>query len=141
MTEPIWVSKNLALAVHARQLSEHGGGDGVRDETLLESALARPQQLASYGEPAPDIAALAAALGYGIACNHPFVDGNKRTAAVATELFIELNGQRLLASNEDMYPIFLSLAKSNLSEAELADWLRLHSQDANTLHETASVYR
>ena len=78
-----WLEKALVLAIHDRQLAEHGGTGGVRDEGLLESALARPQQLHAYGDPAPDLADLAAALAYGLARNHPFLDGNKRTAAVA----------------------------------------------------------
>ena len=77
----IWIERTLALAIHERQLSEHGGGSGVRDEALLESALARPQQLFAYGDPPPDLAALAASLAFGLARNHPFVDGNKRTIA------------------------------------------------------------
>ena len=79
----IWISKRLALAIHDRQLAEHGGSIGVRDETLLDSAIARPQQLFAYGDPPPDLAALSASLAYGLARNHPFIDGNKRTAAVA----------------------------------------------------------
>ncbi|HET7597636.1 MAG TPA: type II toxin-antitoxin system death-on-curing family toxin, partial [Burkholderiales bacterium] len=87
----VWLEKALVLPLHDRQLAEHGGTSGVRDEGLLESALARPQQLHAYGDPAPDLAELAASLAYGLARNHPFVDGNKRTAAVACETFIELN--------------------------------------------------
>ncbi|WP_297833454.1 type II toxin-antitoxin system death-on-curing family toxin [Thermomonas sp.] len=120
----VWIDRVLALAIHERQLSEHGGGDGVRDEALLESALARPQQLHAYGDPPPDLAALAASLAFGIARNHPFVDGNKRTAAVACELFVELNDAELQASNIELYPMFLSLAEGSLSETDFADWLR-----------------
>lgn len=141
MNEPTWIAKALALTVHARQLVEHGGSDGVRDETLLDSALARPQQLLAYGDPSPNLAALAASLAYGLVRNHPFVDGNKRTALVLCRTFLALNSVDLVASNEEKYLTFLSLAEGNLSEAELAEWLRLHSQDANTLHEAASVYR
>lgn len=120
----IWISKPLVLAIHERQLAEHGGTSGVRDETLLESALARPQQLHAYGE--PDLADLAATLAFGLARNHPFVDGNKRTAAVACETFIELNGARLEAEDLDLFPRFLDLAEGKLSEQDFAAWLREH---------------
>ena len=87
----VWIDRTLALAIHERQLSEHGGGSGVRDEGLLESALTRPQQLFAYGDPPPDLAALAASLAFGIARNHPFVDGNKRTALAACLVFLQIN--------------------------------------------------
>jgi death on curing protein len=122
----IWVEKPLALAIHDRQLAEHGGGTGVRDESLLDSALARPQQLFAYGDPPPDLAALAASLAYGIARNHPFVDGNKRTAAVACETFIRLNGAALQADDIELYPVYIALAEGSLAEEELATWLRAH---------------
>lgn len=121
--------KALALAVHARQLAEHGGMDGVRDETLLDSALARPQQLFAYGDPVPDLAALVASLAYGLARNHPFVDGNKPTALVLCRTFLALNAVELVASSKEKYLTFLSLAEGNLSEAELAEWLRQHIQN------------
>lgn len=124
MDEPLWISIELVRAIHSRQLSEHGGLDGVRDPGMLESALARPRQLFAYGE--PDIADLAAAYAFGIARNHAFADGNKRTASVVCETFIELNGHSLQAEDLEMYPVFLSLAEGNLTEAELADWLRAH---------------
>jgi len=119
-----WISRTLALAIHDRQLAEHGGGTGVRDEGLLESALARPQQLFAYGDPAPDLAHLAASVAYGLARNHPFVDGNKRTAAVACEVFIVLNCGRLAATDPELYPQYLGLSEGSISEAEFADWLR-----------------
>lgn len=122
----VWISKRLALAIHDRQLAEHGGGTGVRDEGLLDSALARPQQLFAYGDPPPDIAALAASLAYGLARNHPFVDGNKRTAAVACETFIRLNSATLQADDLELYPLYLGLAEGSLDETEFADWLRKH---------------
>ena len=122
----VWIGKPLALAMHDRQLSEHGGGVGVRDEELLESALARPQQLYAYGEPAPDLAELAASLAYGLARNHPFVDGNKRTAAVACETFIMLNDGELEADNLELYPAYLALAEGKLREKDFAAWLRQH---------------
>ena len=122
----IWIEKPLAMAIHDRQLAEHGGGSGVRDETLLDSALARPQQLFAYGDPPPDLAALAASLAYGIARNHPFVDGNKRTAAVACETFIRLNSGALQADDLELYPVYIALAEGSLTEDELTAWLRAH---------------
>ncbi|HET6913798.1 MAG TPA: type II toxin-antitoxin system death-on-curing family toxin [Rhodanobacteraceae bacterium] len=122
----VWIEKPLALAMHERQLAEHGGGAGVRDDKLLESALARPQQLYAYGDPPPDLADLAASLAFGLARNHPFVDGNKRTAAVACETFIMLNDAVLEADNLELYPIYIALAEGALKEKEFAAWLRGH---------------
>ena len=139
----IWVEKALALAIHERQLAEHGGTGGVRDEGLLESALARPRQLHAYGDPAPDLADLAAALAYGLARNHPFLDGNKRTAAVACETFLELNGAVLEADDLELYPVYLALAEGKLSERDFAAWLRerVHTRRRGEVHEPRSVYR
>lgn len=120
----IWVTLDVAMAAHAEQLVEHGGGDGVRDAGLLESAMARPQNLALYGN--PDIAELAASYAYGIARNHPFVDGNKRTAAVVSETFLVLNGVTLRASDAELVVAFLALAAGELSENELIGWFREH---------------
>lgn len=120
----IWIDKDLVLAIHDRQLAEHGGRGGVRDETLLESALARPQQRHACGDPPPDLADLAASVAYGLARNHPFVDGNKRTAAVACETFIELNGLSLEATDLELFPVYVDLAAGKLDEDELAAWLR-----------------
>ncbi len=120
----IWVARQVAITAHAEQLAEHGGGQGVRDMNLLDSALARPENLSAYGE--PDVAALAAAYAYGIARNHPFVDGNKRTAAVVSETFLILNGYSLMASDAELVVAFLALAAGELSEEELADWFRAH---------------
>ncbi len=122
MADWIWVATDVALAAHREQLAEHGGGEGVRDERLLESAMARAPNLAAYGE--PDAAALAATYAYGIARNHPFVDGNKRTAMVVSETFLVLNGYALNASDAEIVVAFLALAAGDLSEAELADWFR-----------------
>lgn len=122
----VWIGKALVLAMHDRQLAEHGGTPGLRDENLLLSALARPQQLHAYGDPPPDLADLAASLAYGLARNHPFVDGNKRTAAVACETFIELNGARLQADDGDLFPRFLDLAEGKLEVEAFAQWLRQH---------------
>jgi death-on-curing protein len=124
----VWVATEVALAAHAEQLAEHGGGEGVRDAGLLESAMARPRNLADYGD--PDAAALAAAYAFGIARNHPFVDGNKRTAAVVSETFLVLNGHALEASDAELVVAMLALAAGELSEDELADWFRAHIGDA-----------
>jgi death on curing protein len=120
----IWVALAVAEAAHLEQLAEHGGGEGVRDVGLLESAMGRPQNLALYSE--PDAAALAAAYGFGIARNHPFVDGNKRTAAVVAETFLALNGFSLTATDAELVVAILALAAGELSEDELADWFRGH---------------
>ena len=120
----VWITRALALAIHDRQLAEHGGGSGVRDEGMLESALARPQQRHNYGDPPADLADLAASLAFGLARNHPFVDGNKRTAAVACEVFIMLNSVELDAEDHELYPLYLALAEGSLDEAGFAEWLR-----------------
>ena len=137
-----WIERALVLALHERQLAEHGGGIGVRDEGLLESALARPQQLHAYGDPPPDLAALAASLAFGLARNHPFIDGNKRTAAVACELFLVLNDAMLQASNIELYPVYLALAEGSLDEAGFADWLRprLRLAAGDAVHEPRKHY-
>lgn len=126
----VWVREDVVLAVHLRQLSEHGGGEGVRDEGLLQSALARPQNLLAYGDPPPDLSGLAAAYAYGIARNHPFVDGNKRTALIVARLFLLLNGVNLIATQEEKYSTFLALAAGELSEDTLAEWVRAHLDGA-----------
>lgn len=138
----IWINKALALAIHDRQLAEHGGSGGVRDEALLDSALARPQQLHAYGDPPPDLADLAASLAFGVARNHPFVDGNKRTAAVACETFLLLNGARLMATDAELYPVYLALAEGRLGEAEFAAWLRprLLAETPHRTNEPAAGY-
>lgn len=120
----IWIEKPLAIAIHERQLAEHGGSAGVRDDSLLDSALARPQQRHAYGDPPPDLADLAASLAFGLARNHPFVDGNKRTAAVVCETFVLLNGGILDADDLELYPRYLALAEGSLTEIEFAGWLR-----------------
>lgn len=120
----VWVSADVARAAHSEQLAEHGGAAGVRDDGLLESAVARPRQLAGYGD--PDVAALAAAYAWGIARNHPFVDGNKRTAAVVSETFVMLNGRRVMATDAELVVAMVAVAAGELSEAELADWFRRH---------------
>jgi len=124
----VWLDAAVLDAVHDEQLAEHGGARGVRDRGLFESALSRPRQQAAYGE--PDAAALAAAYGYGLARNHPFVDGNKRTAFVAVELFLALNGFELRAGDADCVMTMLSLAGGTLSEEDFAAWVRQHSTPA-----------
>ena len=126
MTEPVWLERELVLAIHDRQLAEHGGSSGLRDEGLLESALARPRNLFAYGE--PSLGQLAAEYAFGIARNHPFVDGNKRTALVAAEFFLDLNEVNLLATDEDAVVTFLALAAGELKVEELAAWIARNSR-------------
>jgi death on curing protein len=120
----IWLQKAVVLGIHEDQLAEHGGGVGVRDAGLLESALARPENLATYGK--PDVADVAAAYGYGISRNHAFIDGNKRTGFVAVELFLELNGHELVASDADCVLTMLAVTSGDITEPEFAAWLREH---------------
>ena len=122
MTEPVWLAKLEVLAIHDRQLAEHGGAAGIRDTGLLASAIARAQQLYAYGE--SDIFDLAAAYTVGIVRNHPFIDGNKRTGFVTGILFVELNGRRFTASEPDATQAVLDLAAGEMSEGEFAAWLR-----------------
>ena len=150
--EWVWIDPAVVLAVHDEQLAEHGGAAGVRDAGLLDSALARPRNLAHYGAPdgsehppADDIRRpppegyessgqatltheLAAAYAFGLVKNHPFVDGNKRSAFVATELFLVLNGWRLTATDADCVLTMLALASSDIDEPRYADWLRSHTE-------------
>lgn len=139
----IWLEKPLVLALHDRVLAEHGGSSGVRDKGLLESALARPHQLYAYGTPQPDLADLAATLAYGIARNHPFVDGNKRTAHASYRTFLELNGATLTATAEDKYLSILGLAEGTLKLEEFSDWLRRHLsvEKKATVQERAARYK
>ncbi len=123
-TEIRWLQPGLVEAMHLRQLAEHGGASGLRDTGLLETALAKPLQWVSYGDPPPDLAALAAAYGFGIAHLHPFVDGNKRTSLVATLAFLRINGFDIKATPEERYLIWIVLAAGTLSEESLATWLR-----------------
>lgn len=124
----VWIEKRLALAIHDRQIAEHGGSPGVREENLLESALARPQQLHAYGDPPPDLADLAATLAYGVARNHQFVDGNKRTAYVVCRTFLLVNDADLIAGAEEKYLHVLALAEGKLTLQEFAAWLRTRIQ-------------
>jgi death-on-curing protein len=125
MTARVWIARSVISAIHDMQLAEHGGGAGIRDVNLLESALARPVNLAAYG--APDAPALAAAYGYGISRNHAFIDGNKRTGFVAAELFLRLNGFELTADDGDCVLTMLAVAAGDISEEEFASWLRAHT--------------
>lgn len=122
--EPRWVAERSALALHDRQLSEHGGPEGLRDAGMLASALARPLNQWAYGE--DDLCALAAAYAFGIARNHPFADGNKRTAWVVARLFMRKNGLDLRYGEREAIAIVLALAAGELGEAELAEWFRTH---------------
>lgn len=120
--EPVWIETELALAIHDRQLAEHGGPVGVRDAAALESALGRQRNQWVYGE--SDLCALAAAYAYGVARNHPFTDGNKRTAWVLARLFLALNDVRVGFAPEDAITMVLALASGSLNEAEVAKWFK-----------------
>jgi len=125
MTTPRWVLRAVVDAMHDQQLDEHGGAPGLRDEGLLESALARAQNLHVYGE--TDLCTLAAAYAVGIARNHPFVDGNKRTAFLTAYVFLRLNGRTLIASEADAAEIMIATAAGSVSDQAFADWLRSHT--------------
>jgi len=120
-----FVDRRALLLLHDESLAEHGGAAGLRDEGLLDSALARPLNLVAYGE--PDLAALAAAYGAGLARNHPFVDGNKRAAFLAVGLFLALNGYRLEVTQAEATLTMLDLAAGELTEDGYADWIRAHA--------------
>jgi death-on-curing protein len=121
-----WIDRRALLLLHDESIAEHGGAAGIRDEGLLESALARPLNLVAYGD--PDWAELAASYGVGLAKNHPFVDGNKRAAFLAVGLFLALNGHRLVATQADATLTMLSVAAGSLDETGFAAWLRTHSR-------------
>lgn len=127
--EPVWVAKEAVLALHDRSLALHGGGHGLRDEGLLESALERPRTQYVYGQ-VEDIPTLAAAYAIALSSNHPFVDGNKRAGFLACLLFLRLNGMRLNATQADAARTMLSVAAGTLDIAELAHWVRQHSAPA-----------
>lgn len=124
--EPRWVRADAVRAIHRRQISEHGGADGIRSEALLDSALHRPVALWRYGNPPPDLPSVAATYAYGVGRNQPFVDGNKRVAYVVCRLFLELNGEDIDASREQKYATFTALAEGRLTEDALAEWIRGH---------------
>lgn len=122
-----FLSRNAVVALHRESLAEHGGIDGIRDEGLLQSALHRCVHKASY-EPESSVPQLAASLAYGLAMNHPFNDGNKRISMIASFVFLELNGMRMEADELEAYEVFMDLAASRLTEAELADWFEQASR-------------
>lgn len=124
MDEPRWILTEVVLAIHRRQLAEHGGAEGVADRGLLESALSRARQLFHYGDPQPDLASLAAAYAFGICKNHAFRDGNKRTALVVCRTFLLLNGQDIRATKQERYETFIQLADGSSGEEQLAAWIR-----------------
>jgi death-on-curing protein len=123
MSEPVWVRRDVLELLHSQTVAEHGGADGLRDEGLFESALARPQNLYHY-ENISDVARLAASYGYGLSKNHAFIDGNKRIAFIAAGVFLRLNGYRLAADQAQATLVMLSVAAGSFSEDALADWLR-----------------
>jgi len=124
----VWLDPQALLAAHDEQLAEHGGAPRIRDQGLFESALARPQNLAAYGD--PDVADLAAAYAFGLAKNHAFIDGNKRTALVALESFLLLNSYELLADDGHAVMVILSVASGAFNENELATWIRKNIRPA-----------
>lgn len=128
--EPVWVLKRAVLAFHDESLAEHGGPAGVRDTGLLESALARPQNILAYSEETPSLCRLAAAYAFGIASNHPFVDGNKRTAFITALTFLRLNGLRVTGEMTERYLIFYGLAEGTVGESELAQWFQRNTTPA-----------
>lgn len=127
MTLPVWIEKRVVLVYHNAQLAEHGGSSGIRDEGLLESALARPLNIAAYASEPATFYRLAAAYAFGIARNHPFVDGNKRTALVVAVAFLERNGIAVTATQQEAYFTFYDLAAGKISEDELTAWFEEHS--------------
>jgi death-on-curing protein len=126
VSEPLWVSLAVVMAIHEAQLSEHGGAVGVRDQGLLESALARPRQVYAYADD-PSLTRLAAAYSFGFARNHAFVDGNKRTAWVVCATFLELNGREVTADQAGVVSITLGVAGSTVSKDQLIAWLEQNS--------------
>jgi death-on-curing protein len=129
MGTPIWMEKEEVIIIHDLQLAEHGGAEGIRDEGLLDSSLARPKNLLPYAEKAVSLTQMAAAYAYGIAANHPFVDGNKRTALVVSFTFLELNGMEVSAGQEDVYMTFFLLAQGKVGEREFTAWLDRNSRE------------
>ncbi len=121
----IWIDRRALLLLHGESLVLHGGAPGMRDEGLLDSALARPENLAAYGQ--PDVFDCAAAYAFGLAKNNPFIDGNKRAAFLGAGMFLRLNGFRLTATQHDATLTMLALAASDITEAAYADWLRNHT--------------
>ena len=128
MKEPIWIREFEALALHAQQIQLFGGSDGVRDPALLSSALARPRNRFTYAAPPATMPELAASYAFGLSSNHPFVDGNKRTAMHVSFVFLEFNGVAVTASQEEAYRTFMHLAAGEMTEQELAAWFSINSK-------------
>jgi death-on-curing protein len=122
MEEPLWMELADAIIAHDLELTAHGGSAGIRDAGLLDSALARPRNLWAYAESAPSLVVLAAAYAFGISSNHPFVDGNKRTALLVSFAFLDVNASEVIASQEDAFLIILGLAAGEITEEQLAQW-------------------
>lgn len=125
MSEPLWLAIDAVRAIHQELIAEYGGSPGIRDVSLLESALARPRQLLAYGD--PGLFELAAAYAFGIVRNHPFVDGNKRTGMMAAYVFLRINGYRLEASEAEAVVVFQDLAAGEIDEAVLAKWIEANA--------------
>lgn len=126
MSEPTWVRTDVALHIHTAQLAEHGGREGLRDLNGLESAMASPRNLFAYGDPPPDLAAMAAQYAFAIACNQVFTDGNKRTALVVCRTFLLLNGEDLRATNAEKYSAIIRLSEKEIDVVQMAAWIREH---------------
>jgi death-on-curing protein len=135
MTEPEWLDEAIVLRLHAEQLSEFGGLAGIRDFGLLSSALARPKNVWHFSQPKPDIVRLAASYAFGIAKNHPFADGNKRSSLIACHLFLRQNGFDLVAPQADQIKIILDLAAGSVTEEQLEAWLREHVEQRDAARE------
>lgn len=129
-TEPYWVRLNIVLQIHSDQIIEHGGDDRIRDVNLLQSALAKPENIFAYNLTA-DVQQLAAAYGFGISQNHPFIDGNKRTAYVCMETFLPINGHTIVANQDEKYDMVIKLASGSIKENELSEWLRANTEQIN----------
>ena len=127
-SEPQWIRSDVVRAIHSQQLAEHGGQDGVFSESALDASLANPKHFFVYTTPQPDIPAIAAQYAFSIVNNHPFFDGNKRTAAVVCEMFLILNGYDLTASDEESYGAYIRLAQGKLTADEMAAWIRSNSR-------------
>jgi death-on-curing protein len=125
VNEPVWVERDLILALHEEVIAEHGGHAGVRDDGLLESALARPRQLLAYGD--PGLFELAAAYAFGIVRNHPFIDGNKRAGLAAADVFLQLNGFEIVVDEVQAVVVFQDLAAGEIDEAVLAKWIEANA--------------
>ena len=124
MIEPQWIRLDVVLAIHVEQLAEHGGREGLRDRSGLESALTSPRNLLAYGNPTPDIAAMAAQYAFAVGCNQVFIDGNKRTALVVCRTFLILNGHDVNASQDEKYTVIMKLVNRDIDVGKLAEWMR-----------------